>query len=337
MEFFGDLTPTTWPRRRMRRERPFRRRRITVLRGGRAADDVLHRARGQGRGRASTPGRGRIVIDTVGAGRGRRLCRGSSRRTAGGSTRGRSSRSAPSAFDGACLREQVRRRTRGSGTQLMQRFAGSCNERLQAARLRLLDLYGHARPMTAAAADDAPPVSQSTRRRRETERIPSHWPLEPVDAPARRSPPGSSPCCTRFGDRRGTDLDQRRPARRRLRAAHDPRRRRGHPRPVHAGPGHGDRRARAVRHRAGRLDDGRRAATWSSWRAGSGCAPLRPAILHVLAHRGGSAACRPGRRAHPGRPAVRRTSARPGGRGRRRRERHRRPRPSRLARPGRAW
>jgi CRP/FNR family cyclic AMP-dependent transcriptional regulator len=47
-------------------------------------------------------------------------------------------------FDGACLRGKCEA-DHELGYQLMRRFAGAISERLQAARLQLLDVYGHAR------------------------------------------------------------------------------------------------------------------------------------------------------------------------------------------------
>jgi CRP/FNR family transcriptional regulator, cyclic AMP receptor protein len=47
------------------------------------------------------------------------------------------------AFDGACLRGKCEA-DHELGYQLMRRFAGSITERLQATRLQLLDVYGHA-------------------------------------------------------------------------------------------------------------------------------------------------------------------------------------------------
>jgi CRP-like cAMP-binding protein len=48
------------------------------------------------------------------------------------------------AFDGACLRGKCEA-DHELGYQLMRRFAASLVERLQATRLQLLDVYGHAR------------------------------------------------------------------------------------------------------------------------------------------------------------------------------------------------
>ena len=48
------------------------------------------------------------------------------------------------AFDGACLRGKCEA-DHELGYQLMRRFAASLIERLQATRLQLLDVYGHAR------------------------------------------------------------------------------------------------------------------------------------------------------------------------------------------------
>jgi CRP/FNR family transcriptional regulator, cyclic AMP receptor protein len=47
-------------------------------------------------------------------------------------------------FDGACLRGKCEQ-DHELGYQLMRRFAASLIERLQATRLQLLDVYGHAR------------------------------------------------------------------------------------------------------------------------------------------------------------------------------------------------
>jgi len=49
------------------------------------------------------------------------------------------------AFDGACLRGKCDA-DHELGYQLMRRFAASLEERLQATRLQLLDVYGHAVP-----------------------------------------------------------------------------------------------------------------------------------------------------------------------------------------------
>jgi len=48
------------------------------------------------------------------------------------------------AFDGACLRGKCEAEHE-LGYELMRRFAASMTERLQATRLQLLDVYGHAR------------------------------------------------------------------------------------------------------------------------------------------------------------------------------------------------
>ena len=48
------------------------------------------------------------------------------------------------AFDGTCLRGKCEA-DHELGYQLMRRFAASLTERLQATRLQLLDVYGHAR------------------------------------------------------------------------------------------------------------------------------------------------------------------------------------------------
>lgn len=48
------------------------------------------------------------------------------------------------AVDGACLRAQCERDP-GLGYELMRRFSGLAVARLQATRLQLLDVYGHAR------------------------------------------------------------------------------------------------------------------------------------------------------------------------------------------------
>jgi CRP-like cAMP-binding protein len=47
-------------------------------------------------------------------------------------------------FDGVCLRGKCEA-DHELGYQLMRRFAGAISERLQATRLQLLDVYGHAR------------------------------------------------------------------------------------------------------------------------------------------------------------------------------------------------
>ncbi len=69
--------------------------------------------------------------------------RGCSRPTAGTSTRASSSRSRAIAFDGACLRGKCEA-DHDLGYELMKRFAPVIIERLQATRLRLLDVYGRA-------------------------------------------------------------------------------------------------------------------------------------------------------------------------------------------------
>ena len=48
------------------------------------------------------------------------------------------------AFDGACLRGKCEA-DHELGYQLMRRFAANLVDRLQATRLQLLDVYGHAR------------------------------------------------------------------------------------------------------------------------------------------------------------------------------------------------
>jgi CRP/FNR family cyclic AMP-dependent transcriptional regulator len=90
-----------------------------------------------------TPGRGTLVIETLGPGE-----------VAGWSWLfepylwqfdGRASEPARVVtFDGACLRGKCEA-DHELGYQLMRRFAGSLIERLQATRLQLLDVYGHAR------------------------------------------------------------------------------------------------------------------------------------------------------------------------------------------------
>ena len=84
------------------------------------------------------------MISTLGDGRPWSAGRGSSRRTAGASTRARTRAGrAPIAFDGACLRGKCDA-DHELGYELMQRFAGVMLDRLQATRLQLLDVYGHA-------------------------------------------------------------------------------------------------------------------------------------------------------------------------------------------------
>ena len=118
------------------------------------------------------------------------------------------------------------------------------------------------------------------RRRRETH---DTWTLELEPRATRsssRSPRASSRCSTRSARARCRSRSARLPH-----GPHDPRGRRGQ-RARSATLRRGDvrRRARAVRHRAGRSRRPR-APTSSCVAGGIGLAPLRPAIDHVLAHR----------------------------------------------------
>ena len=63
-------------------------------------------------------------------------------RTAGSSTCAPSSPCASLAFDAACLRGKIERDD-ALGYDLMRRFAPVMLERLQATRLRLVDVYGN--------------------------------------------------------------------------------------------------------------------------------------------------------------------------------------------------
>ena len=167
----------------------------------------------------------------------------------------------------------------------MKRFAAVMVERLQATRLRLLDVYGQVRRSLSPPARRArwcrcPTGSRD--RRRETAR---HLDARARAASATRSTrfrPGQFAMLYAFGAGEvpisvSGDLT---PAAAR---AHDPRGRRRHaPRSAPA-PRRRGRRARPVRHRlAGRGGRGRDVVVVAG---GIGLAPLRPAIYHLLANR----------------------------------------------------
>ena len=102
------------------------------------------------------------------------------------------------AFDGACLRGKCDADP-ALGYELMQRFAQVMVERLQATRLRLLDVYGHGRrSLSRAREPDAmvPVPFRVAARRQETA---DTWTLElePPRRGARASPRASSRCSTR--------------------------------------------------------------------------------------------------------------------------------------------
>jgi CRP-like cAMP-binding protein len=114
-----------------------------ILREGGAADRFFMLRRGAVALELVAPGREPLVIDTLHA----------------GDTLGWSWLFAPYrwqfdaravepvgaiAFDAACLRDKCEA-DHELGYQLMRRFAGSLVSRLQATRLQLLDVYGHAR------------------------------------------------------------------------------------------------------------------------------------------------------------------------------------------------
>ena len=138
-------------------------------------------------------------------------------------------RRARSSFDGACLRGKCEA-DHALGYELMTRFAQVLIERLQATRLRLLDVYGDGAAAEARRrADGAAAVPRRRGARRETRRH--------VDARARagrrraaRVRAGPVHDALRLRRRRGADLDQRRPDRPGPARAHGPRRRRRHAR-----------------------------------------------------------------------------------------------------------
>ena len=104
-------------------------------------------------------------------------------------------------------------------------------ERLQATRLRLLDVYGHAapaaEPLHRARADGARAVPRAPAARQETA---DTWTLElePSNGAGLAAfAPGPVQHALRVRRRRGADLDQRRPGRPGAARAHRPRGRRG--------------------------------------------------------------------------------------------------------------
>ena len=166
----------------------------------------------------------------------------------------------------------------------------------------------------------------------------SRWCSSPLRA-ARRcaSRPASSTCCTSSASAR---CPSRSAATRPSPSSgpHDPRRGRGDARPGQARPrATAVGRARPVRHA---LAGGGRpgAATCVVVAGGIGLAPLRPALYHLLAHRGAVRPRGPAlRRAHARRPALRARAARLARPVRRRRRGHGGPRSTRTGRARSAW
>ena len=122
----------------------------------------------------------------------------------------------------------------------MSRFAACLVERLQATRLQLLDVYGHAR---AELSRPAPRPGRWCRSRSRSGQAPRH--RRHLDARARGArrqrlafAPGQFTMLCRVRRRRGADLDQRRPRRGRSAGAHRARGRARHRRrSARASPG----------------------------------------------------------------------------------------------------
>ena len=122
------------------------------------------------------------------------------------------------AFDGACLRGKCDDDPE-LGYELMRRFIPVIVERLQATRLRLLDVYGHVGGGLSAAPPAGrccpAPVPSWPATRQETA---DTWTLELEPAGRRRRrrfAPGPVHDALRLRRRRGADLGQRRPGGRR--------------------------------------------------------------------------------------------------------------------------
>ena len=113
------------------------------------------------------------------------------------------------AFDGACLRGKCEDDP-ALGYDLMKRFAQVLIERLQWTRLRLLDVYGERRRLSAPAPGPMVPLPFVVRERaRETA---DTWTLtlEPLEGRGAGDRPGPVRDGVRLRGRRGADLGQRR-------------------------------------------------------------------------------------------------------------------------------
>ena len=107
----------------------------------RARDEFYAIGRGAVALEMHVPRRGPLIVETLARRRRARLVLALPSRTGRSSTRARSSRSRAIAFDGACLRGKCEA-DHELGYELMRRFAAVITKRLQATRLRLLDVYG---------------------------------------------------------------------------------------------------------------------------------------------------------------------------------------------------
>ena len=127
--------------RRLRHQPGLRGRASYLLREGEPADTFYVIRRGAVALETFVPQRGALVIETLHDGDLRRLVlavppyRLAVRRARGGHVH-------TLAFDGACLRGKCEE-DHALGYDLMKRFAQVIVERLQATRLRLIDVYGH--------------------------------------------------------------------------------------------------------------------------------------------------------------------------------------------------
>ena len=172
------------------------------------------------------------------------------------------------------------------GYELMKRFAQVMIERLQATRLRLLDVYGDVARLSRSPAR-GPMVPRPFAVRDRAPETADTWTLEPRAARRRaaaRSAPGQFMMLYAFGVGEVPISVSGAPDRRRPRRAHHPRRRRGDRGDLRARAGRRARPARPVRQRPGRSTRRRAPTSWSS-PAGIGLAPLRPVVLHALEHR----------------------------------------------------
>ena len=211
------------------------------------------------------------------------------------------------AVDGACLRGKCDADP-AFGYELMRRFSQVMLDRLQATRLRLLDVYGR----SAVAEPAMPPLPYRVARR--TRDTADTWTLEldPRGA-ADRARAGPVHDALRLGRRRGADLAQR-PCRACSTARpHDPRRRRGHPCALRAAAGRCAGRARPVRHGWPLVDGaqarrGRRRRRARPRAAPAGDPRARAPPRALRPHLG------PLRRAHAGRPPLSRRSSSSGAR-----------------------
>ena len=117
---------------------------------GESADTFYLLRRGRVSIEVHQPGHGPVVIETVGPGERRGLELARSARTAGPLTRARIEPVGAIAIDGACLRAKSLEDP-ALGYALLSRVARELSSALQATRLRLLDLYGAHRGLSASA------------------------------------------------------------------------------------------------------------------------------------------------------------------------------------------